>query len=82
MAASNAPSARPWSVGTPLADAALAEAYGDGDIIAVRVGADGCLDFSLDGQRSWLRAGLVLAAGKYCLCCQPYMGGAARLMPA
>ena len=46
MAASNAPSARPWSVGTRLADAALAEgsgaeAYGDGEETSSEAYGDG-----------------------------------------
>ena len=59
---------------TPLGPAAE---YGAGDAVGVRVASSGALSFSLNGKV--LPSGVELPSGKYLLCVQPYMGGAARL---
>ena len=59
---------------TPLGPAAE---YGAGDAVGVRVASSGALSFSLNGKV--LPSGVELPTGKYLLCVQPYMGGAARL---
>ena len=55
----------------------VAGEYGVGDAVGVHLSSAGHLRFSLNGKL--LDSGVVLPEGKYTLCCQPYMGGGARL---
>ena len=52
--------------------------YGEGDVIEVHVRAGGELGFTINNEP--LECGVVLPPGEYVLCCQPYMGGGARLL--
>ena len=53
--------------------------YGEGDIVDVVVETSaGVLRFEINGKN--VDREILLPAGEYVLCCQPYMGGAARLL--
>lgn len=59
------------------------DGYMADDEIEVRVSQQGQLSFVLNGSANSVIATdkeLVLAAGKYILCCQPYMGGSATIL--
>lgn len=58
----------------------LSISYEADDIIQVKVTSAGKLKFILSRSSTEVDAGVTLPNGKYVLCCQPYMGGAAALV--
>ena len=56
--------------------------FEEGDTLGVTLSPSGELGLIRNGARTGGSKAPVLPPGKYVLCCQPYMGGAARLQEA
>jgi hypothetical protein len=56
----------------------LSLGYAAGDVVQVKVGDKGDLSFIVGDEE--VKTNIILPQGKYVLCCQPYMGGAASIV--
>jgi hypothetical protein len=56
----------------------LSLGYAAGDVVQVKVGDKGDLSFIVGDEE--VKTSIILPQGKYVLCCQPYMGGAASIV--